>query len=124
MSTTSLTQPKTLSTEQFLDAVHGAEPKTAVFDFDGTLWPGDAGSGFMRWSIETGLLSRSAAEALAASSNGLIGRELLGKAGIIAQAKKRCNANSARKGSRAFTIREFADSTSRVRRAWWPASIT
>jgi phosphoserine phosphatase len=44
------------TTEQFLQAVRGGQPKTAVFDFDGTLWPGDAGSGFMHWSIATGLL--------------------------------------------------------------------
>lgn len=33
-------------------------PKVAVFDCDGTLWSGDAGSGFMHWTIETGLVSR------------------------------------------------------------------
>jgi phosphoserine phosphatase len=32
-------------------------PKVAVFDCDGTLWSGDAGSSFMRWTIETGLIS-------------------------------------------------------------------
>jgi phosphoserine phosphatase len=31
----------------------------AVFDCDGTLWGGDAGSGFMNWSLEQGLVSRS-----------------------------------------------------------------
>lgn len=35
-------------------------PRIAVFDCDGTLWGGDAGLGFMNWSIETGLLSRDA----------------------------------------------------------------
>ncbi|RXS98065.1 haloacid dehalogenase-like hydrolase [Silvibacterium dinghuense] len=34
----------------------------AVFDCDGTLWGGDAGYGFMIWSIETGLVSRNAAD--------------------------------------------------------------
>ena len=52
----------TLSTEQFLGLVRAGRPQTAVFDFDGTLWPGDAGSGFMHWSIETGLLTPSAAK--------------------------------------------------------------
>lgn len=33
-------------------------PRVAVFDCDGTLWEGDAGLGFMNWSIEAGLLSR------------------------------------------------------------------
>ncbi len=34
-------------------------PKVAVFDCDGTLWSGDAGYGFMAWSIGQGLVSRS-----------------------------------------------------------------
>jgi phosphoserine phosphatase len=37
-------------------AVHALDPKVAVFDCDGTLWAPDSGSGFMRWTIETGLL--------------------------------------------------------------------
>ncbi|HWB33450.1 MAG TPA: haloacid dehalogenase-like hydrolase [Acidobacteriaceae bacterium] len=32
----------------------------AVFDCDGTLWSGDAGSGFMHWTIARGLLSPEA----------------------------------------------------------------
>ncbi len=51
-----------LSTEQFLHTVRAGKPRTAVFDFDGTLWPGDAGSGFMHWTIQTGLLSPDASE--------------------------------------------------------------
>lgn len=47
---------KRLTTEEFLRSVYDAKPRTAVFDYDGTLWPGDAGSGFMEWSIRTGLL--------------------------------------------------------------------
>ena len=35
-------------------------PHIAVFDCDGTLWGGDAGLGFMTWSMEAGLLSRDA----------------------------------------------------------------
>jgi phosphoserine phosphatase len=35
------------------------EPKVAVFDCDGTIWGGDAGYGFMIWSIEQGLVSRT-----------------------------------------------------------------
>jgi len=38
------------------------EPKVAVFDCDGTIWGGDAGYGFMIWSIEQGLVSRSASD--------------------------------------------------------------
>jgi phosphoserine phosphatase len=48
--------------EEFLQAVLDTNPETAVFDCDGTLWSGDAGYGFMVWSIESGLLSRNAAD--------------------------------------------------------------
>jgi phosphoserine phosphatase len=37
-------------------------PQVAVFDCDGTMWGGDAGYGFMIWSIEQGLVSRSASD--------------------------------------------------------------
>lgn len=37
-------------------------PQIAVFDCDGTLWSGDAGYGFMIWSIEQGLVSRTASD--------------------------------------------------------------
>lgn len=46
--------------EEFRRAVLDPLPDIAVFDCDGTLWGGDAGLGFMNWSIETGLLSRDA----------------------------------------------------------------
>ena len=51
-----------LTTEQFHARVHALTPKIAVFDCDGTLWSGDAGSSFMRWTMDTGLLSREATE--------------------------------------------------------------
>lgn len=38
------------------------KPKVAVFDCDGTLWDGDAGLGFMNWSLEEGLVSRSTSD--------------------------------------------------------------
>ena len=60
MTQTLSTRP--LTTEEFHAAVHAANPRIAVFDCDGTLWSGDAGSGFMTWSIETGLVSREAAD--------------------------------------------------------------
>jgi phosphoserine phosphatase len=37
-------------------------PRLAVFDCDGTLWSGDAGTGFMRWSRANGLLTPDAAK--------------------------------------------------------------
>ena len=48
--------------EEFHQAVLAAKPQIAVFDCDGTLWSGDAGYGFMVWSIETGLVSRNTAD--------------------------------------------------------------
>ncbi|GAC1419981.1 MAG: hypothetical protein NVSMB62_13400 [Acidobacteriaceae bacterium] len=56
------TAPQVLSTEDFHTAVLALAPKVAVFDCDGTLWSGDAGSGFMFWSIDQGLLSREATD--------------------------------------------------------------
>ena len=53
-------KPQILTTAEFHAAVHALAPATAVFDCDGTLWSGDAGVGFMRWTIDHGLLSREA----------------------------------------------------------------
>lgn len=50
-----------LDTETFHQAVHALEPRVAVFDCDGTLWSGDAGSTFMHWTIDSGLVSSEAA---------------------------------------------------------------
>ena len=44
---------------EFERLVFDSRPKVAVFDCDGTLWGGDAGFGFMAWSLEKGLVSRS-----------------------------------------------------------------
>lgn len=51
---------RVLSTQEFLAAVRAEEPRVAVFDCDGTLWSGDAGSGFMRWTVEQRVLSPEA----------------------------------------------------------------
>ncbi len=40
----------------WVETVLRREPKIAVFDCDGTLWSGDAGAGFMGWSLENGLV--------------------------------------------------------------------
>jgi phosphoserine phosphatase len=45
--------------EEFERIVLDCRPRVAVFDCDGTLWGGDAGYGFMAWSLEQGLVSRS-----------------------------------------------------------------
>ncbi len=47
------------TTEEFERIVFECKPKIAVFDCDGTLWGGDAGYGFMAWTLEQGLVSRS-----------------------------------------------------------------
>jgi phosphoserine phosphatase len=53
---------KLLDTAEFHASVHALSPAVAVFDCDGTLWSGDAGSSFMNWTIDTGLVSREAAD--------------------------------------------------------------
>jgi len=60
----------TLSPEEFHATVLELNPSIAVFDCDGTLWSGDAGSTFMHWTVETGLLSREATDWLDARYRG------------------------------------------------------
>ncbi len=48
--------------EEFERLVLGTQPRVAVFDCDGTLWSGDSGKGFMDWSLEQGLVSRSTSD--------------------------------------------------------------
>lgn len=52
-------EPHKWTAEEFERAVLDSKLKVAVFDCDGTLWGGDAGYGFMAWSLEEGLVSRS-----------------------------------------------------------------
>jgi phosphoserine phosphatase len=47
---------------EFERRVLESKPKVAVFDCDGTLWSGDSGYGFMIWSLEQGLVSRSTSD--------------------------------------------------------------
>lgn len=54
--------PQHLSTTEFHASVHSLSPRIAVFDCDGTLWSGDAGSSFMNWTIATRLISPQAIE--------------------------------------------------------------
>jgi phosphoserine phosphatase len=53
------TEVQRWTAEEFERRVFACKPKVAVFDCDGTLWGGDAGYGFMAWSLEQGLVSRS-----------------------------------------------------------------
>ena len=48
--------------EEFERRVLECKPKVAVFDCDGTIWSGDSGYGFMVWSLEQGLVSRSTSD--------------------------------------------------------------
>jgi phosphoserine phosphatase len=57
-----ISQIPTLTAIQFLQMVESAQPAIAVFDCDGTLWSGDAGIGFMQWTMDCGLLSREASD--------------------------------------------------------------
>lgn len=47
---------------EFERLVFEGNPRVAVFDCDGTLWGGDAGYGFMEWSLEQGLVSRATSD--------------------------------------------------------------
>jgi phosphoserine phosphatase len=42
---------------QFIQEVLETRPAIAVFDCDGTLWSGDAGTGFFNWEIENGFIA-------------------------------------------------------------------
>ncbi len=64
------TQATILEREAFFARVHALSPRVAVFDCDGTLWSGDAGSSFMRWSMDTGLISREASDWITARYQG------------------------------------------------------
>ena len=50
------------SAKEFEEQVLKINPKVAIFDCDGTMWSGDSGYGFMVWSIEQGLVSRSTSD--------------------------------------------------------------
>ena len=56
---------KPLSETDFLRSVMELRPATAVFDCDGTLWPEDAGTLFMEWSIAQRMVAPDRAEWIA-----------------------------------------------------------
>ena len=58
MPTTQIESPR-WTAQEFERLVIDSNPRIAVFDCDGTLWNGDSGYGFMVWSLEQGLVSRS-----------------------------------------------------------------
>lgn len=61
MTTTHAT-PERYTAKEFEQSVLSRFPAIAVFDCDGTLWSGDAGYGFMVWSIDQGLVSRNTSD--------------------------------------------------------------
>lgn len=60
--TTTPTTPDRYTPAEFEQSVFSHFPSIAVFDCDGTLWSGDAGYGFMVWSIGQGLISRNSSD--------------------------------------------------------------
>lgn len=51
-----------LTAKELEHKVLSLHPRVAVFDCDGTLWDGDSGFGFMTWSLEQGIVSRSTSD--------------------------------------------------------------
>jgi phosphoserine phosphatase len=93
-----------LSTLEFHSAVHALSPKVAVFDCDGTLWSGDAGSGFMQWTIETGLVSREATDWIDARYRGYLKGEVseIAICGEMVQMYQRLRQEEMRRAAKAF----------------------
>jgi len=61
LSSTQIEVPR-WTAQEFKQQVFKGKPKVAVFDCDGTMWSGDSGYGFMVWSLEQGLVSRSTSD--------------------------------------------------------------
>ena len=93
-----------LSTVEFVTAVHALSPAVAVFDCDGTLWSGDAGSGFMNWTIETGLVSREATDWIDGRYRGYLKGEVSEVAicGEMVQMYQRLREEEMRRGAKVF----------------------
>lgn len=93
-----------LSTAEFHDAVYALSPSVAVFDCDGTLWSGDAGSSFMNWSIETGLVSREATDWIDARYRGYLRGEVseLAICGEMVQMYQRLRESELRRAAKTF----------------------
>ena len=93
-----------LSTAEFHSAVHALSPSVAVFDCDGTLWSGDAGSAFMTWTIETGLVSREVTDWIDAKYRGYLRGEVSEVAicGAMVQMYQRLRENEMRRAAKTF----------------------
>jgi phosphoserine phosphatase len=93
-----------LSGSEFREAVLTLSPKVAVFDCDGTLWSGDAGSGFMNWTIETGLVSREATDWIDGRYRGYLRGDVseLAICGEMVQMYQRLREEEMRRAARTF----------------------
>jgi phosphoserine phosphatase len=93
-----------LSTSEFYAAVHALSPAVAVFDCDGTLWSGDAGSGFMQWTIEMGVVSREATDWIDGRYRGYLKGEVSEAAicGEMVQMYQRLQEEEMRRAAKAF----------------------
>jgi phosphoserine phosphatase len=93
-----------LSTSEFHEVVHALSPKIAVFDCDGTLWSGDAGSGFMNWTIEKGLVSREATDWIDGRYRGYLRGDVSEAAicGEMVQMYQRLREEEMRRAAKAF----------------------
>jgi phosphoserine phosphatase len=93
-----------LSTPEFHAAVHALSPAVAVFDCDGTLWSGDAGSGFMHWTIESGLVSREATDWIDGRYRGYLRGDVseLAICGEMVQMYQRLREAEMRRAAKAF----------------------
>jgi phosphoserine phosphatase len=93
-----------LSTLEFREAVLALSARVAVFDCDGTLWSGDAGSGFMNWTIETGLVSREATDWIDGRYRGYLRGEVSEAAicGEMVQMYQRLHEDEMRRAAQVF----------------------
>ncbi len=93
-----------LSTPAFFEEVRRIAPRVAVFDCDGTLWSGDAGSSFMRWSMESGLVSRETADRMEERYRGYLRGDVseLGICGEMVQMYAGLRVEEMRSAARAF----------------------
>jgi phosphoserine phosphatase len=101
---TNLVSVVRLSTSEFHSAVFSLSPSVAVFDCDGTLWSGDAGSSFMRWTVETGLVSREATDWIDARYRGYLKGEVseIAICGEMVQMYQRLREDEMRRAAKAF----------------------
>jgi phosphoserine phosphatase len=99
-----------LSTAEFHSAVHALSPSVAVFDCDGTLWSGDAGSTFMEWTIETGLVSREMTDWIDAQYRGYLRGEVseIAICGEMVQMYQRLREDEMRRAAKVFFASRIA----------------